>query len=402
MTEQSAPSWHLITGEYPPDHGGVADYTRQIAAGLAADGCEVHVWCRGDELNAEQVRPRLTIHRTAGSFDRAGLRRLSRALDAFAGRRLVFVQYVPHAFGCRAMNIPFCLWVLGRRRRGDEVWVMFHEVRLGFFRRPLKWNIIALAQRVMGAILVRAASKIFVSTSAWIPLLRRLGLGDRRVESLPIPSNFALDATPSQIAAARRAMSPDDAFTVGHFGTYGPTITSLLTPLFDRLAQDHPDFRIALFGRGAAAYRRSLIETHPGRDRSIAAFDDLSPDDVTGHIQAVDLMLQPFPDGASFRRTSLMACLASATPTITTYGDLSEPVWQTQTICPTVPVGDVEATAEAVRRLLADPEARHVAGRRAAAYYERHFSLERTIATLLGRPPEPASQPAEQGIVVDR
>ena len=38
-------TWHIITGEYPPAPGGVSDYTEAVAAGLAAAGDEVHVWC---------------------------------------------------------------------------------------------------------------------------------------------------------------------------------------------------------------------------------------------------------------------------------------------------------------------------------------------------------------------
>jgi hypothetical protein len=392
----------LITGEYPPDHGGVADYTRQLAERLAAESQVVHVWSRGNDRAAVSAATNLTIHRVAGDFDRLGLRRLTRAIDDVSGPRIVFVQYVPHAFGRRAMNLSFCYWVQGRRRRGDEVRVMFHEVRMAFGWWPLKWNIIAFVQRTMAAVIVHAASKIYVSTAAWIPRLQALGRGERQIEPLAIPSNVPQTALPERIAAARRSMASDNAHVVGHFGTYGAPITTFLTPLIDRLTRDFPTLRFALLGRGSAAYRRTLIDAHPDRAPRITAFDDLSPDDVGAHIQAADVMLQPFPDGASFRRTSLMACLAAAAPTITTVGSLSEPIWQTQEICPSSPVGDVAAVSETLRRLLAEPEARRDVGRRAAEYYDRHFSLDRTIDLLLGRQTQPASHSPEQGAVVDR
>ena len=37
--------WHILTGEYPPQPGGVSDYCRQVAAGLAEVGDSVCVWC---------------------------------------------------------------------------------------------------------------------------------------------------------------------------------------------------------------------------------------------------------------------------------------------------------------------------------------------------------------------
>ena len=36
--------WHILTGEYPPQPGGVSDYSRMVAHGLAAAGDEVVVW----------------------------------------------------------------------------------------------------------------------------------------------------------------------------------------------------------------------------------------------------------------------------------------------------------------------------------------------------------------------
>jgi hypothetical protein len=36
--------WHLITAEYPPQSGGISDYSHLIATGLAAEGETVHVW----------------------------------------------------------------------------------------------------------------------------------------------------------------------------------------------------------------------------------------------------------------------------------------------------------------------------------------------------------------------
>ena len=39
--------WHMITGEYPPQAGGVSDYSRVVARGLVAAGDAVHVYATG-------------------------------------------------------------------------------------------------------------------------------------------------------------------------------------------------------------------------------------------------------------------------------------------------------------------------------------------------------------------
>src|SRR5260221_12031517 len=38
-----APTWHIITGEYAPAHGGVAEYCRSVACPLTAAGTVLHV-----------------------------------------------------------------------------------------------------------------------------------------------------------------------------------------------------------------------------------------------------------------------------------------------------------------------------------------------------------------------
>ncbi|MFP2932857.1 glycosyltransferase, partial [Pyxidicoccus sp. 3LG] len=136
----TAPAWHVLTGEYPPQPGGVSDYTRQVVHALARAGQEVHVWTPG----AAGVHPDVgvTVHRVPGLFTPAGLVRLTRGLDACRGPRRLLLQYVPHAFGMKAMNVPFCAWFAARRR--DERWVFFHEVVFPWSpRAPLRHQVLA-------------------------------------------------------------------------------------------------------------------------------------------------------------------------------------------------------------------------------------------------------------------
>ena len=43
--KSSSETWHIITPEYPPTCGGVADYSKHVACGLRSKGDEVVVWC---------------------------------------------------------------------------------------------------------------------------------------------------------------------------------------------------------------------------------------------------------------------------------------------------------------------------------------------------------------------
>jgi hypothetical protein len=126
------PRWTILTCEYPPDCGGVGDYTAQVAAALAAAGDSVTVFC--------PPRPRASGRTFQPGADSAGVelvglddvygRASRRTLDErlTRGRSTILVQYVPTGFGLRGANIPWCRWLLDRaKRHGDDVHVMFHE-----------------------------------------------------------------------------------------------------------------------------------------------------------------------------------------------------------------------------------------------------------------------------------
>ena len=115
---------HLITCEYPPQAGGVADYTRLVAEGLAAVGEEVCVWCpNAPESSTEaHVAAGVEVRREFGSFSPSDLARVGRLLDRQPAPRRLLVQYVPHGYGFRSLNLAFCLWLWTRAAlKGDRV-----------------------------------------------------------------------------------------------------------------------------------------------------------------------------------------------------------------------------------------------------------------------------------------
>ena len=149
-------TWHIITGEYPPVIGGVSDYCQLVAEGLAASGDDVHVWC--PPLPEMPASNGVTVHPTLGRISRRDLRAVDRLLDRFPPPRRLLVQWVPHGFGYRSMNVGFCLWLRQRARRGDRVEIMVHEPYLAFGGGALRWTAAASVHRLMTVILARAAS----------------------------------------------------------------------------------------------------------------------------------------------------------------------------------------------------------------------------------------------------
>ncbi|HYJ79929.1 MAG TPA: glycosyltransferase family 4 protein [Longimicrobiaceae bacterium] len=372
--------FHLITGEYPPQRGGVADYTRVLAHGLAAAGREVHVWAPGTGGGESGVR----VHPVAG-FGRAGRAGLGRELDRFPAPRTLVVQYAPRAFGMHGMNVGFCRWVLGRARAGDDVRVMFHEPYFPFgWPRPQR-NLLAVASRVMAMLLLRAARRAYVSTPAWETLLRPWaprGLG--RMRWLPIPSSVPRVDDPEGVAVLRARLRGGDpaSHVVAHFGTYGNLVARLLEPALLAILSPPSRAVALLLGEGGPAFAARLEHANPALRGRIAAPGWLPPERLSIHLQASDVAVQPYPDGASSRRTTLMAALANGAPAVTTGGRFTEELWRGGPL-PLAPAGDPGAVAVAVLDLLDDRERRARVGREGRAFYARHFSLERTIDALL-------------------
>jgi glycosyltransferase involved in cell wall biosynthesis len=378
------PAWHLLTGEYPPDRGGIGDYTRLLARALADQGCQVHVWTPSADADSEADG--VAVH-AMGGVGRDALRRLGEALDRHPAPRRLLVQYAPQAWGMRGMNLPFTRWLLARRRAGDDVRVMFHEPYFPFgWQRPRR-NLLAAVNRLMARTLLRASTRAYVSTHLWEPLLATLAPPGLEFTLLPIPSTIPFVDDPGRVARIRREVGEGRPI-VAHFGTYGDLIGPALTRALRALVGYRPDARILLLGnRGPDFAERLRAVDERFRDNVIAPGYQ-SPDDVSVHLQAAGVAIQPYPDGADTRRTTLMACLANGVPTVTTRGRGGNDLIFSLALSHAAP-GDGDGQGLRAADLLGSADVLLESGdldelrARARAFYQREYAIERTVERLL-------------------
>ena len=310
--------WHIITGEYPPDPGGVSDYTAQVAAALRQRGDEVHI-CR---YPSHEIGP---------------------------GRLLL--QWVPHSFGYRSMNLPLCLWLATRKQPLD---IMIHEPCYAFGEGGWKQDAVATVHRMMLALLLHKAERVFLSIPAWEPRLRPLTRRDLAFTWLPVPSNIPVVSRGPEI------------HDVGYFGQYDSASIAQLTRVLDLLP-----CRVLLLGRGA--------ERVPAHDRAIP-IGERAPSHLSREIASCRVMLHIYPDGVSGRRTTAMASLAHGKAVVTNEGRLSENIWRESGAVALA--SGAEEIARATQSLLADDAARQSLGCAALRLYEQRFSLAHTIRAL--------------------
>lgn len=378
MTPSRSSDWHIITCEFPPQIGGVSDYTMTMAKGLAEAGSAVHVWCPRAAGSSPET-PGVTVHREFGTFSSTDLRRVGTALDRLPGPRRLLVQWVPHGFGYRSLNLMFAVWLANRAwRRGDELHVMIHEPFLRFSRRPLQCAA-ALVHRAMLVIACSAATRIWISIPSWAddiaPYVRRR----TPVRWLPIPAPDMAAATTDEVADVRRRIGTSTI--LGHFGTFSPLITPILENALD-VVMDRSNASVLLVGRDSDAFRRRFLASRPEATTRVHATGVLEVGALCRHIQACDLMLQPYPDGVSSRRTSTLALMAHGVPLVTNLGSLSEPFWEKGRAVALVDQPDGTRLGQAAVDLLQDEPMRRTLTGAALEMYDRLFSVRHGVAAL--------------------
>jgi glycosyltransferase involved in cell wall biosynthesis len=137
-----------------------------------------------------------------------------------------------------------------------------------------------------------------------------------------------------------------------------------------------------LIGRDSEEARKHIVAENPDLRERLKATGALSIRNVSLHLQACDLFVQPYPDGVSGRRTSVIAAMNHGKAVVTTSGHLTEAFWKQSGAVALAPVDDTAAIVARTEELLGDPSARHQLGQRAKTFCDEHFSRARLREVL--------------------
>jgi glycosyltransferase involved in cell wall biosynthesis len=267
---------------------------------------------------------------------------------------------------------------------------MVHEPYLGFGEGSWKQTGVAVVHRLMTAVLMKTASRVWMSIPAWEGRLRPYAFG-RELEFSwsPIPSSIPVVDDPAGVQAIREHYAPAGEPLVGHFGAYDRNTTELLLRSMPELLRSSPACRLLLLGHGSQQMYAKLIAAQinspPGLAERVHATGTMAAKDVSLHLSACDVLLQPFIDGVSSRRGSVMAGLVHGVPIVTNNGRLTEPLWAESGAVALAPGADAEALVKATLELLSDETSRRPLGDAGRELYNEHFTIERTVAALRAR-----------------
>lgn len=367
----------LFAGEFPPELGGVSDHTRMLAEVLESFGIVPVVLCGGSAGHSQEWGVR--VHRVAGGFGPMRWPAMARVLEGGAGRRAVWVQYAPHSMGLRGMNIPLALWLAWRAWfHGDRLVVYFHEVAFPF-RGPWRHRLLSVAQNLMAGIVAASASVALVTTQAWLPRLAALGVRPCAVKLLPVFSNLPEEVNPGAVEARRARWLAETGADrlVAHFGTYGGGVGALMVDTLAAFPR-HSRAVFLLLGRRAAAWLANHArEPWALRCRVVNETDSMA---LAETLAACDAALQPYPDGVTTRRTTVMSALALGVPVVSNLGPLSDRCWAAESPCAGLaprPEGE-ELAGQLAGLLNRQPSERANLGTRGRAWYRQ--SASRAVA----------------------
>ena len=371
----------LVSGELPPDPGGVGDYTARLAEALAAVVVPVGILT---SHRSRRFRRRL-LAPTSGTVAIpvwAGVRgwgpdawpTVVGTLRRLGARPILHIQYQAGAFGLGGGIHLLPLWVRARLPRVRVV-TTFHDFRVPYLfpkAGPLRLGAVRLlAHTSHAAIFTDPADRAAAGVTGQV---------------IPIGSNVDCAPPPNfDRARARRWLGADEeTLLVGYFGFLNrskgvPTLVRAVASL----AAAGRSVRLALIGAEVGASDPTdLAESRVvhalraglGLEGLVTITGYLPSTEISAALLACDLVALPYRDGASSRRGTLMAALAHGRPIVSTLGrlSLSDGRWLDDPPSPRdeplplhdgvhlllVPPDDPEALTLAIGRLADDPALR--------------------------------------------
>jgi glycosyltransferase involved in cell wall biosynthesis len=378
--------WHFITGEHPPQKGGIGLYTQGISRGLATSGEDVTVWCpRIADLDNTTIEDGVAINRVMGTWTKRDFSMLGERMDACSSPRNILVQFSPTTFD-NFWNHDLGPWLGDRRRKGDRVWVMVHRIHRPFvFSRGPKFWLRRRDQAKMLRNVINNADRVFVATENWISSIRPwLPKTILEPTLLPIPSSVPLIINRKSVANLRKAIAADADFIIGSLGSYtNPGILNQYGLIIPKLLEDQAD-RIWLFiGRNSEQFAQDLKKQFPQVARGIRSTGELDAAGLSAHLQACDIMVQPYPDGVTTRSSSIMAGMLHSRAIITSRGTNTEFIWNNADGVSMIPWPDSTAICNEIDTLIKNPLRRRISGQKAFEFYETNFSIKNTVDLLI-------------------
>ncbi len=367
----------FVTGEYPPMVGGVGRFTAELAEALQAGGAQIAVLTDA-QVPASTGENAVRVLAQSGGWGWRLLRDIPACARA-VGANWVHVQYQTAAYGLHpAINaLPRIL-----RRQGLMAAWTYHDLRVPYLfpkagKRVRDW---------VTRLPLRAADAVVVTNqSDWESVRARTRPG--QLHRIPIGSDIESRHFSDGERGQRRAMRGfgNDQLVLGYFGFLNASKGGLtLVEVLDALVRDGRDAHLLMIGERVGASDETNFKylqkveasiAERGLDGRVQWTGHQADADVAADFNAIDVLVMPYEDGMSLRRSTLTAALANGCAIVTTHPQVPTPELAPDSDLLLVPARDPAAAAAAVTRIAenADLAANLRANARQAA---RQFSWD--------------------------
>ncbi|NWJ44504.1 MAG: glycosyltransferase [Chloroflexi bacterium] len=389
----------LLSAEFPPQPGGVGDYTACLASELAqVASVRVLTGVRGKE--EQLVAQTYRVVRPIKVWNWGSLRQVASYLEQYPAD-VLNIQYQSGAYELHpAVNfLPLYL----KRKLGRNcplIVTTFHDLR-----EPYLFPKAGKVRSWVNLRLMKDSDVAVVTNEEDYHNALEGGVTASHLKLIPIGSNI----TPLEplIEAEKKAErgkwgAGEDDFLVGYFGllNHSKGVDNLLDAL--SLLKNEKGWKLVIIGGSTG---ETDVTNHPYALQLFAQIERLglaeyihwtgylSSSETSRALYALDAVAFPFRDGVSLRRGSLMAALAHGIPVLTTNRNSASEAWLTNSLAYdnirealslldnsvlSVALENPTALAEALRKLRTEPDLRASLSSHALAF-SRHFDWQ-TIA----------------------
>lgn len=370
------PSLELIVQTLPPHHDAIGEYTQCLAEELSKS-TRVAILLP-DDISVAPIS-NTEIYQC---FHRCGRRRFDGLFNHLLNLEstVVLLQYNPFCWGKRgwAPDLVRLFHALRQNRPDLVIGMMFHET---FTMNP-GWRAALLRsfQYPQYQALCKLADALFFSTEVWAVSCRK-SIRDRPVIHLPVGANLP-PSVANRAAVRERLGIPKEVVACGVFGGAHPSrmigrIESAVRRIVERLGTNQAVRFLHIGGEPIVWNLGGVAVSATGRLPARQASDTIA---------TLDLMINPFSDGVSTRRGSVIAGLQNGVPVLTTHGHHTDQVWfggsdngvfladaDTESSW-------IDATDRALKAVISSPTQTRF---QAQTFFNRNFTWERITKTVL-------------------
>ncbi|MED5619494.1 glycosyltransferase [Ideonella sp. BN130291] len=356
---------------YPPVPGGMETVAWEITEGLRRRGIDVAVLCAGLERHTYEERA-VSGYRIvrAGAWTRVLSTSVAPAMPGLL-RSMSRSADIVHVH----MPDPMAALSLWLARPQGRVVVHWHsdvvrQKRALQLYRPLQSWVLRRADAIV------ATSNAYAETSPW------LQAWTNKTVVIPIGISAAPSPDPEAVERIRKRFGHRKiVFSLGRM-TYYKGFDVLL-----RAATALPDDCVIIIGGGGellASYREAAMSR--GLADKVSFVGYIASQDLSSYFAAAEVFCLPSTERAEAYGVALLEAMAMSKPVITTDIPGSAVPWVNQSGVTglTVPVGDAQALACAIGRLVGDSAYASQLGNQARQRFEEHLTaevmLERTTA----------------------